>query len=537
MGRYRMDSAITVHGFTNAVRKDIAAATREHDFRALATYSGSYVLIIEEPRRVVIATSCDGARQYFYAVIGDRLLHGATVLDVLHEGQLLWRWNWRALGDLLALEHLVGDDTLHADIRRTPPASVLVFERGRLDIHELTFADAYPQRRVRPEYLVELTAELANRRAGDSPVLSLSGGFDSRLLLAALLSRGVRPRLLVAGQPGSTDRMVGEAMARRLCLDLVTVTLDPTDWLALGNDIVTLTGGTKPAQHWHTYIYTQRAGLDRGDRLIIGSNGELARSFYLDYGILSRLANLGPPLLLLRQFWRLKSKRMQAFRPGELAGVAEPLASELGPEGQHQRRERLVAVCDGGLLTGLDRFYLRERVRHFIGNGIALCEAAAPTITPMLDREWVSSALSLPRRWKLGNRWHRFAIQRLAPDLLRFPEEGQGEEMRRRPPALYWVRRPHHEIGWADYDQWFRRPLWLDRIRDLSGGLAAVIDRSTLEGLLREQAEQGGRTKVVSILFALAHVSALIESRRSVSRENAGRIVGGLEGTVPHGPA
>jgi multiple sugar transport system substrate-binding protein len=64
------------------------------------------------------------------------------------------------------------------------------------------------------------------------------------------------------------------------------------------------------------------------------------------------------------------------------------------PEGQRASIEPLVAACAGKLFPGLDRFYLRERVRQFIGNGIALYEATTPTITPMLDREWLRS-----RRW------------------------------------------------------------------------------------------------------------------------------------------
>lgn len=508
----RIERSVAVYGFTDALQHDLDKAIQLGDFGTLATYSGSYVLVAEDPNRLVIATSCDGTRQYFYAVSGNRLLHGPTVLDVLRQGNLLWRWNWRALGDLFVLEHLCGDDTLHADIHRTPPASVLVFEHGQLTLHRMTFAEAYPRCRVRPGDLVELTVELTVRWAGDVPTLSTSGGFDSRLLLAALLSRGVRPRLLVAGQPTSTDRVVVEAIARRLRLDLTAVTLDADDWPAVAADVVTLTGGETPAQHWHAYIYTQSARLDPASRLIAGTNGELVRSFYLDFGILSQLANLGPPRLLLRKFWHLKSKKMEAFQPHELRGLAEPLASELGPEGHRRRVERFAAACKGGLLAGLDRFYLRERVRHFIGNGIALCEAAAPIVTPMLDRAWVGSALSLSRRWKLGERWHRFAINRLAPDLLSFPENGESGTMRRQPPPFYW-RRPHSPVGWADYDRSFRQSFWLDGIRDLSGGLEPVISCATLDALLREQAERGGRSRTVSILFALAHFSTLVQGK------------------------
>jgi asparagine synthase (glutamine-hydrolysing) len=286
---------IVVHGFTTLDRRTIADALRRHDFGSLTTAEGSYVLLAEEPNRIVIATSCDGSRSYFYTLVNNHLFHGPTVLDVVRQASLPWSWNWRALGDLFALEHLLAGDTLHQDVTRTSPASVLVFERGRLSEHRLTFKEAYPPRRVQPDQLVELTADHTHRWTGNAPTLSASAGFDSRLLLAAMLNRRVRPRLLVAGDPKSTDRMVVEAMARRHQLDLITITLKPTDWLEVATEVVFKTGGAKPARHWHTYIYPQRAGLGGEDRLIVGANGEFVRTYYLNFGIAARLAGLGPP--------------------------------------------------------------------------------------------------------------------------------------------------------------------------------------------------------------------------------------------------
>ena len=94
-------------------------------------------------------------------------------------------WNYTAVGDLFAVGHTLDDDTL----TESRPYSAPIIEQARGDLTALTVSI--------------LKESLTN--PGDT-VLSASGGFDSRLLLAALLYLGIRPRLLVCGPRGNFDR-------------------------------------------------------------------------------------------------------------------------------------------------------------------------------------------------------------------------------------------------------------------------------------------------------------------------------------------
>ena len=94
-------------------------------------------------------------------------------------------------------------------------------------------------------------------------VLSLSGGFDSRVLLSRLLYHGARPVVGTMGFPSSTDRIVATLIAKAFNLEHRVVELQVSDYLLFAKEIVRLTGGTKTANHWHTYIYTRRVGFDR----------------------------------------------------------------------------------------------------------------------------------------------------------------------------------------------------------------------------------------------------------------------------------
>jgi hypothetical protein len=55
----------------------------------------------------------------------------------------------------------------------------------------------------------------------------------------------------------------------------------------------------------------------------------------------------------------------------------------------------------------------------------------------------------LPRTWKLDSRFHRYAIGKLFPDPLAFPEARAGRRVAHtapKPQAFYWALRQRHEI-------------------------------------------------------------------------------------------
>jgi hypothetical protein len=79
-------------------------------------------------------------------------------------------------------------------------------------------------------------------------------------------------------------------------------------------------------------------------------------------------------------------------------------------------------------------------VRHFIGNGLALYQAALPTRSPFLDASFVRLGAGLPRRWKLSNRFHRRLIARFCPRLLDFPTDDTGTSMAQHDRPLDWLR-------------------------------------------------------------------------------------------------
>ena len=372
-------------------------------------------------------------------------------------------WNYTAVGDLLAFDHTLGDDTLS----ESPPYSVPLIEENRGDLTALT---------------VSILKESITNPG--RTVLSASGGFDSRLLLAALLHLGIKPRLMVCGPRGNFDRDVVEQMGKRLSLEVTAVELCAQDYVDHAERIVQVTGGTKAARHWHTFLYPLKAGLDPDCNIVVGANGESMRSYYFDRGLISNATMVLPSKPLLRKFWSMRVKN--PFRPDQLQGLSGPVREDLCGKGLRHRIDRLVAASRGrDFLSSLDHFYYHQRVKNFIGNGLKLYRQFGEVVAPMTDRRWVAVAKWMPRRQKLGSRWHRQAIEKLCPELLSFPEQGTGRPMAVTPDPLYWKKKRGGGLPYADYANWFRSPAFTDMVMDRRDSIRELMTPDLLESVLK----------------------------------------------------
>ena len=495
-----------VFGYCHASSTEIAALVESGREREAVQLGGNFVAVAKRGKEVWVITSPYGVVAYFYTLGSTWFSHGPTVRDVLRHGGIEWRWNVEALADLFTLEHLTGCNTLHAGVDRTPAASVLHWDGEALHRWSATWSEMHDRHGAcgSPDRMMDLLCEEVMRCAGSSPVLSASGGFDSRVLLAALLAGERKPELVVLGYPDSTDRVIAEAIGRRFGLKVHAIELTTEDYLDAADKISHTTNGTKPACHWHTYIYVAKSGLTEGDRFFVGSNGEFVRTFYLDNGILSLAVNCLPPSLALRGFWTRKAKSV--LKTEDLQGVRTELANYLRRDLDQQLTRLASARPGGSMLHQLDQFYLEERVRHFIGNGLALYGLSAAWRSPFLSVPWVAEAEKLPRPWKLGSKWHRYAIACLCPKLLDFPELRVGPVMARKHPRLYWLpsRRREPVVPYVDEKKVFADERILSLLLEHAQDVDDLIDEKTIRKIIEEHRLSGGRLRAISILLGLA---------------------------------
>ena len=154
---------------------------------------------------------CDDAR---FRMVGT---WSATLAALRHEGA----HEDRGLASFLSAGHFYSDHTFYAGVRAMPPYATLrgspELLNGRCDFFDHVLAE----RSSSPEFYDETAEALirACRRLGeheDPVTLSLSGGKDSRLLLAAMLRANVRVAAVTTsgGTANSADVYCAEAVAR-----------------------------------------------------------------------------------------------------------------------------------------------------------------------------------------------------------------------------------------------------------------------------------------------------------------------------------
>jgi hypothetical protein len=143
-----------------------------------------------------------------------------------------------------------------------------------------------------------------------------------------------------------------------------------------------------------------------------------------------------------------------------------------------------IATDVRGFMNRLDHVLLTQRVRLFGGHDMAMLLAHAPTRCPFLDRRWIEVVARLPRRTKLGDRFHRYAIAKLAPRLLEFPFGGARRPEPTTPP-FYWLRdRP--EISYKSFEPWIQTAAVADLLIE-SRGLDEFLDRTDRQRAVAER--------------------------------------------------
>jgi hypothetical protein len=444
-----------------------------------------------------IVTSMVGARPYYFARpdrgAGARFAHGTSVFEVARDAGLPWRWNRRAVSCMALFGHTIGQDTLHPDVLRAPPASVITVAGDRCDLDARP--DAWravfaPRPATEPDKAVGVLVDVFREMAAASSIVSLSAGFDSRLLLALALAAGERPATLTMGFQDSTDLVVASRIARALGLEHRAVELAPSDYLAHALEIVGVTSGSKTMAHWHTDLYVRAAGFPAETVHYVGSNGEFARSFFFDRGAFT-LGLARAPIRLFEAFFAAKlARRAMRFPKALFAGGA-------GPLGCARHAAALVRPLADRFADALDCFYATQRVRHFIGNGLALYARHNVPRSPFLDVRWIRAISALSRSERLGSNYHRRAITALRPDLLDFPV-GTGGPMASRAPPFYYLRdgRP---VGYSPFGQALATPMLQEMVVE-SDNLDEILPRT--DRIIEMRRQGAGADLLVTLAFA-----------------------------------
>ncbi len=348
----------------------------------------------------------------------------------------------------------VGDDTVFEQLKTLSPLSVVELTATGTVRHSIAKPlpaapsnDALPDRiaRHRDRLLAIVGAHVD--ALGGNVRAPLSGGLDSRLVLAALRDRGCDPHVYVYGVPGDEDVVIAQQIGAELGF--------PIEWLDKEDGVV-------PPDAFADLVdrnYRQYDGLPTfGNIFDNGTNGAAQLARHAD-GALAVSGGCGE---IYRNFFYLPNRRFTAhdiaqtffarFTPadasdrfdprGFIDAIAGKIAASLAPPDATGKLAR----------NRVEQIYPRIRCRALFGREISLEARFSPYLMPFLDHRVVAEAMTLPMPLKYAGRFEAALLNAIDPVLAAQPS-AYGHDFTG-PPNL-----AHRRTEWMTRI----RPVWLRR--------------------------------------------------------------------------
>ncbi len=366
---------------------------RDDPGAALRAADGSFAGAVYEPGTGVVRLVSDrfGLRPLYWLVHRDRLVWASTLAALLALPGFIPRIAQRTVDEFLTCGHPVGDHTLFEGVRLLDSGTVLTFgQRGEVSLERYWWWD-----RVRPagaSRLDEAADELGRRlrraveeRApADQRVgVSLSGGLDSRALLAAVPERPILPAVTF-GRAGCVDVAIAAKVAALKGAVHHVAPLTQRGWLAPRLEGVWWTDGQFNIVNMH--------GIEAADVY-----REVCDAHLDGYG--------GD--FILGGMYMGDSDTWGRFSPELVARRMKAPPGSFGP----------LAPWDA--LDRSDYYLIENRARRMNNAGTRVMQGLVQERKPLLDGDVVEFALGLPDAWRANGRLYRRMLLRAFPEYYR----------------------------------------------------------------------------------------------------------------------
>jgi hypothetical protein len=441
---------------------------------------GHYACVLKKDDTSAIILDTFGGYHVFYnlaaGIVSSSFYAVCSVLDRLTVRQ-------RQVCEYVFNGIVSGNETLFAEVEVAPIGGTIRIEARELEVDRpalpVTTTYTTETRAASVEHSIALLDRYfvaATRSFSDRTSCALSGGYDSRLILAFLRRHGVKPRIHVYGTGADEDVRVAMEIAagERLSLDVINKadrpTIPPEKFPAvayanfLADDAVSNSGIFNNGAE-----IVEMARRVSGDAIAFnGGGGEIFRNFF----------HLPDREYTVRELlWSFYSQ----FDPDVCtprvdvadyyAGLEKKIVELLGNHGRSLARPTV------------EWLYHRFRCRAWDGGVDSIAARYGATAMPYLERSITEHASALPLPWKNHGSFEAELIRRVDPRLARY-RSVYGHDFARPAPlsrrlgyyATYlrppWLRRYTHRVKHVprppdDWPGYLARPY---RQAVLSGG-------------------------------------------------------------------
>lgn len=369
-------------------------------------------------------------RLHVYALQTENaILISTSALMLAHLGQCSWHQD--AVREFLAGGVVYEDRSLFRGVRKLPPATIQTYESSR-KVAENVYWSPYKQLDATAttdesleRYWRAVQSALADiHRRFESPVLDLTGGLDSRIILAGTRSfrSDSRIQTIVAGPADSADVAVAQHIAATLGLQHRHIASPAADssarWQAAKKSL-TLTDGEHDMLQYANILGVHQSLFPSFDVSVNGTAGELIRGYWWNLLFPRIGARSGIDSEYIAQKCFIDDPSTDSLLA---SSYPTPLATHFA--GVIERTCQPLAGARNTTL--LDSLYLSMLMQRWQGRLASATNRVWPALSPMLFREPVEIALHASVALRLNSRMARRLLARFDAQLAGLPTADGG---------------------------------------------------------------------------------------------------------------
>lgn len=301
-------------------------------------------------------------------------------------------------------EILLKEESTFPEIRTHTPAAYIIEKSRELDKDYLQHgSDAFT------------TTIIQQLRHSETPLMNLTGGFDSRTIVASAVASGYTPECDVSGEP--------ELREVRLASELANALHVPLHCLAPGEHYAEQL--ERALQLWSLWTEGMISGYHEFVRSTVSLTPRM-RQFFQNYTHIFHGVGGG----MGKNFYYATEMLFNSPEPQEVTALLGRYQFEnrwLNPRQNARIQDGLEATISEGAALGLrghqlfDYFYWRERAAHWGGYLVDMQQIGRHVFTPICDPTLTSVFFSMTLPERLLHTWHQYHLQRVFPALAEIP--------------------------------------------------------------------------------------------------------------------
>jgi asparagine synthase (glutamine-hydrolysing) len=421
-------------------------------YKMLKSLKGSFAFACLDAAKNLLNLVSDkfGSRPLYYSSFAGGFVFASEIKALLALSQINKKPNLQAFADCYHFGFVLGDKTLFSDIHLLPPGSILTYDikTGNLSITQYwQLHDIFPAKEQDGELsevseVASLFGEAVNNRLGqlESIGVSLSGGLDSRAILAAMKERAKGVHSYTLGLPGCQDEKLSARLARVAGTLHSFLEIGPEhlgDFLELAETLIYLSDGL-----YHPHESTEKRALDyfrnAPFRIVLrGHGGEIAKAS-LAYPVQVNEA-VSQKLNHEQVIDFIYDSANLVLRDIDPHHLFQPAALNEMKNGARQSLTDSMKQA-GDKLSSADQciyFYIQEWIRRQVFASLAIFRTQTEIRLPYLDEDFLGSLLKLPLKKRYAGEVHVEIIRRFFPQMIKINNSNTGAPLDAGKTRLY----------------------------------------------------------------------------------------------------